>query len=106
MTGKSAFSHGSDMNSLLAHCAKSPSLVGSIFPQPMLETWLFQLNVVKHAKPWHDAHNMVRKSNTKVRNSSAHPVKGHNPYFADGQLYRSKLIGSAFFVILPSNFFF
>ena len=24
--------------------------------------------------------NMVQKSNTKVRNSSAHPVKGRNPY--------------------------
>ena len=24
--------------------------------------------------------NMARKSNTKVHNSSAHPVKGHNPY--------------------------
>ena len=24
-------------------------------------------------------HNMAQKSNTKVRNSSAHPVKGRNP---------------------------
>ena len=52
--------------------------------------------------------NMVQKSNTKVHNFSAHPVKGRNSYYSGlaDTLYPSKLIGSAFFVILHSNFFF
>ena len=48
--------------------------------------------------------NMAQKSNTKVCNSSTHPVKGHSPSLtiADA-LYQSKLIGSACFVISHSN---
>ena len=48
-------------------------------------------------------HVMVQKSNTKVHNSSAHPVKGRNPYYSANALYQSKLIGSVFFVILHSH---
>ena len=36
-------------------------------------------NVTGNAQTQHDAGNMARRSNTKVCNSSAHPVKGRNP---------------------------
>ena len=49
--------------------------------------------------------NMVQKSNMKVRNSSTHLVKGRNPYCSWWPTHsQSKLIGSAFFVILQSIF--
>ena len=62
-------------------------------------------NVTENAKPQHDARNMARKSNTKVRNSSAHLLKGRNPYCSWWLMYsyQSKLIGSVFFWILHGN---
>ena len=55
-------------------------------------------------KTWHDACNMAQKSNTKVCNSSAHPVKGRNPYWSQCTT-PVKTDRKCFFVISHSNLF-
>ena len=42
--------------------------------------WAHTKNPFKIHKLFANLCNMVQKSNTKVRNSPAHPVKGRNPY--------------------------
>ena len=60
---------------LLKFARLSTALSGFVQKNP------FKIHKLFH-KTWHDAHNMVQKTNTKVHNYSAHLVKVHNPYWS------------------------